>query len=322
LKQVPELKRAVIEVFGGCNYACKMCPQTTGRGSDWTKMMPLGLFKDILDQLPGKPIINLEGSGEPTILENLSDYIHACADKGFKSYMFTNGSKFENTQMRKCIDAGLNFIRFSVIGYDRKTYQQWMNVDNFDKIKKNVFETKKYILSTDSDCIISSYHLLINDLNDVQKYRKNFIDKLGIIGYIWKMHNWSGNIDLEFKRKKTERKSCGRPFAPEITIRAGGPNGLHATVTPCCQTMGPPREELSVLGNLETSSLSDIWYGEKYDQLRHAHATKDFDSVEYCKDCDFLYDDNEVLVWSNDKTARPYHMLGTDFMLDEYREGI
>ena len=38
------------------------------------------------------------------------------------------------------------------------------------------------------------------------------------------------------------------------------------------------------------------------------------------KNCDFLYDDPEVLVWSNDKTAKIHHMLGTDddFVLSKY----
>ena len=26
------LKRIVMEVFGGCNYTCQMCPQTNPRG--------------------------------------------------------------------------------------------------------------------------------------------------------------------------------------------------------------------------------------------------------------------------------------------------
>ena len=51
--EVPDLERAVIEVFGGCNYKCQMCPQSTGRGHDWVRKMPLSLFEKTLDQLPG-----------------------------------------------------------------------------------------------------------------------------------------------------------------------------------------------------------------------------------------------------------------------------
>ena len=46
-----EIDRAVIEVNGGCNYTCAMCPQTTpegktgARGKDWLKKMPLENYR-------------------------------------------------------------------------------------------------------------------------------------------------------------------------------------------------------------------------------------------------------------------------------------
>ena len=37
-----KLKRVVMEVFGGCNYTCQMCPQSNpGRGSNFTRKMKL-----------------------------------------------------------------------------------------------------------------------------------------------------------------------------------------------------------------------------------------------------------------------------------------
>ena len=63
-----KLQRVVLEVFGGCNYTCQMCPQSNpGRGKDFTRKMPLKTFKGVLDKIVpkyGKPQINLEGSGE------------------------------------------------------------------------------------------------------------------------------------------------------------------------------------------------------------------------------------------------------------------
>ena len=74
-----KFQRVVMEVFGGCNYTCQMCPQTSpGRGSNFTRKMPLTQFKNILDQIVpkyGKPQINLEGSGEPTMAKDLPLYI-------------------------------------------------------------------------------------------------------------------------------------------------------------------------------------------------------------------------------------------------------
>ena len=143
MNTVPNLERAVIEVFGGCNYKCGMCPQTTGRGKAWVKKMPFSLFESILDQLPGKPIIDLEGSGEATMARDLARYVQACTDRGFKTYMYTNGSKFKGDLMREVIDAGLSFVRFSCIGYNRELYKKWMSKDNFELLKQNIIEAKK-----------------------------------------------------------------------------------------------------------------------------------------------------------------------------------
>ena len=76
-----KLQRVVMEVFGGCNYTCQMCPQSNpGRGSNFTRKMPLKNFEKILDDLVpkyGSPQINLEGSGEPTMAKDLDLYIKA-----------------------------------------------------------------------------------------------------------------------------------------------------------------------------------------------------------------------------------------------------
>ena len=50
-----KLKRIVMEVFGGCNYTCQMCPQTDpGRGKHFTRKMPLKNFEKILDDIVPK----------------------------------------------------------------------------------------------------------------------------------------------------------------------------------------------------------------------------------------------------------------------------
>ena len=135
------MERAVIEVFGGCNYKCKMCPQTTGRQSSFLRKMPLGMFESILDQLPGKPIINLEGSGEPTMVEDLDKYISACSSRGLKSYIYCNGSGFTDSLMKRCLDAGLDYIRFSMIGYSPVLYKEWMSEEHHQKYIETISDS-------------------------------------------------------------------------------------------------------------------------------------------------------------------------------------
>ena len=52
MKKNLKLQRIVMEVFGGCNYTCQMCPQTNpGRGKSFTRKMPLKEFERMLGQV-------------------------------------------------------------------------------------------------------------------------------------------------------------------------------------------------------------------------------------------------------------------------------
>ncbi len=322
-----KLQRIVMEVFGGCNYTCQMCPQSTpGRGSNFTRKMPIKQFESILDKIVpkyGNPIINLEGSGEPTMAKDLDSYVKAVKSRNLKCYMYCNGARLNGDFLKRVLDQGIDFIRYSIIGYNKEKYHKWMNIDNFDLIISNIKEAKNYIEKNNLNTRLGTYHLILDNKNlsfEMNEYKKNVVNKINIYGYIWKMHNWSGNYSNINPRPITDRKTCGRPFAPELTVRAGGSEKRTGAVVPCCQTLGPPNEAKSILGHLDNESFEDVYFGKKYFELRKAHENKDFDSIEYCKDCDFLYEDPEVLVWSNDPEARPNHMLGTenDFTLTDY----
>ena len=115
--------------------------------------------------------------------------------------------------MRDVVDAGIDFIRISVIGYNRELYKKWMNVDNFELILNNLRELKEYVKSSKAKLAAILY--LITDNNNIDKeietYKKNVIDVVNSTAYIWKMHNWSGNHNNINPREKTKRRTCGRP---------------------------------------------------------------------------------------------------------------
>jgi MoaA/NifB/PqqE/SkfB family radical SAM enzyme len=314
----PYIERAVIEIYGGCNYSCKMCPQSNpGRHHGFKKIMPLKDFENYLKQCvdKGSKIINLEGSGEATMVRELPEYIRLCKDYGTEPYVFSNGYGFRGEFMRECIDAGLSRFRFSVIGYNREEYKKWMSIDTFEVVKNNAIDAQNYIKKIGSNTKITSYHLITDNEQieyQLEQYIKNWIEPTNCLSEIWKMHNWSGVYDNKNKRSGNI-KTCGRPFAPEIIIRAGGLDGKTGAVHPCCQVLG--RDEEAVLGHLSEQSFDDIWNGELYQKLREEHITGNY--PDYCKDCDFLIDDPEVLVWTN-HDRKLYKIAGTNFELDDY----
>jgi len=315
----PYIERAVIEVNGGCNYTCQMCPQTNpGRHKGFLKQMKLDEFENYVIQCvdKGVKVVNLEGSGEATLVRKLPEYIKILTKHNVLSYIFSNGFKFKGDFMKQCVDEGLNRIRFSIIGYDKDKYKEWMNRDAFEFVKKNAITAQEYITQTNGVTEISSYHLITDNKQldfEIEQYKKNWIEPTNSLAEIWKMHNWSGVYENPNQRKGTI-KTCGRPFAPEITIRAGGLDGKTGAVHPCCQVLG--RDEEAVLGHLSENTFDEVWNGVEYQKLREGHISGDYPS--YCKGCDFLVDDPEVLVYTNHD--RSVHTLpGTDFSLDSFR---
>jgi MoaA/NifB/PqqE/SkfB family radical SAM enzyme len=318
-----EIDRAVIEINGGCNYTCQMCPQTnpdgsTGaRGKNWLKKMSLQEFEDAVAQCTeaGLRVVNLEGSGEPTLNSNLPEYIAIVKKYGAKAFCFSNGFRMRDHFMRDCVDAGLDFFRFSIIGYNHIEYNKWMNSNNFQIVLNNLKSMQEYVTESGSDCTVATYHLILDNNNidsEVKMYR-NIVDWAGVKTEIWKMHNWSGVYEPEYGREG-EIKTCGRPFSPDVVIRAGGLGGERGAVAPCCQVLG--RDDEAVLGHLSEESLRDIWYGKRYESLRDGHRTGNY--PDYCKGCDFLIDDPEVLVYTNHERDL-YKMHGTEFDLNDYR---
>jgi hypothetical protein len=222
--------------------------------------------------------------------------------------------------MRDCVDAGLDFYRFSFIGANGKDYSKWMHNSiggDYELIKRNIQEMVKYVNDTRSDCVVATYHLITDNDNlerELEEY-KALVDELGVKTEIWKMHNWSGVYDIGENARSGTVKTCGRPFSPDLVIRAGGLDGKRGAVHPCCQVLG--RDEEAVLGHASEQTVEEIWYGEAYETLREQHRTGNY--PDFCKSCDFLIDDPEVLVYTNHERDL-YKMHGTEFNLDDYRE--
>lgn len=302
-----QIDRAVIEINGGCNYSCAMCPQSSGRGKHWLRKMPLHEFEQYLDEIKPR-IVNLEGSGEPTLNTNLPNYIQACTDRGIESYIFSNGYRMHGHLMERSVDAGLTYFRFSVIGYNPQLYRDWMRTDAFNAVLKNAIEMVEY---SQGRTVVASYHLILNqddEEEEVNRYRSNFIDVAGTQAEIWRQHNWAGSVSAP--QRTGVAKSCGRPFSPDIVVRAGGLDGKTGAVHPCCQVLG--RDDEAVLGHLCDTSIENIFNGTAYADLRERHLSGNYPS--YCTECDFLISDDKVLVWSNSDRSIG-HITGTNFFL-------
>lgn len=290
-----------MEINGGCNYKCQMCPQSVGREKEFLKKLPLDVFEKVVDDglQYGLKTVTLHGSGEPTLNRNFPDYVKIVKERGLQCISFTNGKKLNERLSGELIEAGIDILRLSCIGYDAPTYEQWMAGGDYDLVRENARRFCQMAKGTDTSMHIN--HLIIDKEEieyEVRMYRQNWGEYTGAFSEIWLMHNWadSDKVILNYHRKG-ERRSCGRPFAPLLQVRAGGLGGRRAAVVACCMVLG--QDSRGVLGHLDTDSIAEVISDPRYEELRAAHRENRFDDIEVCKNCDQLYDTPEALVWSD-----------------------
>ncbi len=290
-----------MEINGGCNYKCQMCPQSLGREKEFLKKLPFDLFEKVVDDgmQYGLQTVTLHGSGEPTLNKDFPRYVQSVKDRGLQCISFTNGKKLTEKLSNELIAAGIDILRLSCIGYDLETYTKWMEGGDYNLVRANAKRFCTMTKGTDTEMHINN--LIIDKENleyEVRMYRENWGDYTGAFSEIWLMHNWADSDKIEINyHRKGKRRSCGRPFAPLLQVRAGGLGSHRAGVVACCMVLG--QDSKGVMGHLDTNSIEEVINSKEYQELRLAHEEERFDDIEVCKNCDQLYDAPESLIWSD-----------------------
>ena len=313
--EIKQIKQINIELAGGCNLECPMCPQSgAGREKEFKKVMSFDLFKKIIDEsIPfGLEFVSIAGSGEPTLSMHLAEsvsYLHA---RNIKSLIYTNGIRLDLAFFEKLCESGLSVLKVSCQGWDRESYLHWMSIDAYDEMRAKLLAFKAILDSQGRFKTMLQTNHLIQDYSQLEyqkeMYLKNWVNYIGGYAEIWKAHNWSGlysisaisRIGISGNKPLSDqpvKRSCGRPLSEVLEVRAGGLDGHSAAVVPCPNVLG--RDSEAVLGHVDKSDVYSIFNGEKYKDLRKAHVEKDFDRIDYCKDCDHLISFPEALVWTN-----------------------
>ena len=175
----------------------------------------------------------------------------------------------------------------------------------FDRVRENLKACLNILKNNDYGTELQTNHL-IQDHSQLkyqkEQYLKNWVNYLEINAEIWLTHNWSGLYGEESVARHTifnerRKRTCGRPLAKVLEIRAGGLEGKKGAVVPCPNVLG--QDSKAIMGYVEDQSLLEILNGEKMRHLREVHLRETFDEIDYCKNCDQLIDVEDALVWTN-----------------------
>ena len=235
-----EVRQIALEIYGGCNYECVMCPQATGRDRNFLKKIPLDVFAKVIDdgKRHGCTMVSLHGSGEATLHPDMPRFVRLVKDAGMRCITVTNGYRLDERLSRSLIEAGLDIIRVSGIGYDRESYRDWMKKDAFDLVRDNVRQYRKLNEAMGGKSSIRLYHLILDPKDmerEVSLYRQNWVEYCGTEAEIWMMHNWAGSYaDMPYARQADASAAAGGRALPISTC---APAGLMVTRPQSCRAV-------------------------------------------------------------------------------------
>jgi len=107
-----------------CNLACIMCPwrEEAGR-SDGSGLMDQRVWAAVKPWLHEVEMVDFTGGGEPLLQPNLSQWVGDAADAGCRAGFLTNGTLLTTDLARQLVDAGLDWVGFSLDGATADVYE-------------------------------------------------------------------------------------------------------------------------------------------------------------------------------------------------------
>ena len=214
--------------------------------------------------------IHLHNFGEPLLDKNLAERVRYAKQKGIKRVaIFSNGLLLTAENANKLIDAGLDQIKVSFDGSTKKEFERIRVPLKFDKIVNNVKELVKIRNLKKSPTKIKVACCSTSDKDETMRSLEKCVDGFSF----GKVHNWTDS-GMDHAEKSSIRKPCSRVWQT-FTVLSNG------TVALCCLDY----EGQVILGDVNKTSILEIWHDESYRKIREFHKTARQDEIIICNNC-------------------------------------
>ena len=271
-------KSMKIEITSRCNFNCEYCGvkdrlRTMG---DMTLQFYHNLIREAVKV--GVKEVGLFLLGEPFLRKDLPDLITYAKQQGIE-YVFitTNGSLCTKENLKACINAGLDSLKFS-INCDKSKYMETHRVkaDTYDYVIEQIKWLYHYKLENKLKKPITCVSSIENGDTNVEKEISQFVDEF----YYLPMYNQAGTNNT--------KKFVGNPGRLGNMVDSipcwGLFNCARVTwdgwLTACCFDHTGHFK----IANLHDVSLTEAWNNYKFVNLRKQHLERNIND-NICKKC-------------------------------------
>ena len=290
-----------IEITNRCNFSCQYCPESlpdfqTRVGG--FKFLSLDEFKTIARQIAdvGKAaVLRLWIMGEPLLNKQLFSMIEFVKKSNYniadRVEITTNASLLTSENISKLLDSGVDVCKISIYGFGTRFNEITQSKIPSDKIFSNVANLYRHRNLTRASTNIIVKMVDPRDSEELTEFKLRYgpiSDHLEVFS----PHSWAEEHSVKIYERNNSNKSiikerlklsqkdvCAFPFYT-LSIHANG------DVSVCCVDW----EKKTLLGNVFTEQLIDIWRGQALKRIQNAHLKKNRTEINGCNACNYFYD--------------------------------
>jgi MoaA/NifB/PqqE/SkfB family radical SAM enzyme len=275
---LPEIVQ--IESTNICNAKCVFCPRDDMHRRQG--IMSVELFKKIVDECVelGITHVRVHNYGEPFVDRKLVEKVRYAKERGIKEVgMISNGSLITEAVARGMVDAGLDAINISVDASGKDVFESTRIGLKYDKVIANIERLVRIRAESGKrrPKLILSFVRQNNSADEqafIEHWRR-IADKI----HITDLHNWGGTLH----QQSDVNYPCYRPWLTFTVLWDG-------RVSLCCADF----DGHTILGDMNTSSIKEIWNNDLYRGVRREHLESGGPDV--CRACDLPRKDSPLWV--------------------------
>jgi radical SAM protein with 4Fe4S-binding SPASM domain len=274
--------RVTIELTNDCNVSCVFCNRQK-------ILMDIGyiddkLFYKIIDEMAQHLPIKLVPffRGEPLMHPQLIPFIQYAKQKGIGPIqMASNALLLDDAMQDGLIEAGIDYLSFSLDTVDQKIYERSRMFGNLE-ISSNNVKSMGLKCKDRKKRGLSAPIIQVSTIN-IEEYlpkQKEFIEEwlsYADVVRVYEQHDEKGQlVDPQIRKSLDifdERKPCRKVFT-DMIIYWDGRTAL------CNYDWNEQRK----IGNVNTMTLQEAWDSEEYEAVRKMHLCNQFDRG-ICADC-------------------------------------
>lgn len=275
-----------IETTRACNLKCGSCPRDIGslKGGH----MDFDLFMRIVDEANnfGSRNFCLHMLGEPLLYPKISEGVQYIknANNHHSILLTTNGYFLDIFKAEKFLASNLDKITFSLFSLKSDRSKILTGNDDIFKVINNIKNLATLKRKMHSKTKIYIRFLVCEENKDEMPQFRSITRELGVFLEVRYTHNYSGIIENDYTSKHIikRRYPCYHLwFSPAIT--------WDGKAVLCCNDWNYSE----ALGDMQYTTLSNIWQGERLKQLRRYHLAGEYDKIPLCAKCNVwsLYPD-------------------------------